>query len=129
MVKALDKETPENSTKRVILSNIQEMLNKDIEDFVCADTLKFFQRFQLSISFLNLDPRFWEENAEYKASAGMVQKLKVVNDAAERGVKLISDYANILTKDEDQKQAILQTVSEYRKLFPNVTKETMAKKL
>ena len=38
----------------------------------------------------------------------VVQILRVVNNVSERGVKLIEDFNTILTKDEDQKQFILQ---------------------
>lgn len=44
----------------------------------------------------------------------------VVNDVAERNVKLIEEYNTILTKDEDQKQYHLQVVNEYRKKYPHL---------
>lgn len=34
--------------------------------------------------------------------------LKVINDTAERGVKLIQDCNSIMSNDEDQKQHLLQ---------------------
>ena len=34
---------------------------------------------------------------EYKAGLEIVHNLKIVNDTAERGVKLMSDYNDILT--------------------------------
>ena len=36
----------------------------------------------------------WEANQEYQVMLLVVEKLAVVNDAAERGVKDIQDYAN-----------------------------------
>ena len=37
-----------------------------------------------------------------------VGNLKVVNDSAERGIKLIEDFKKKVTKDEHQKQFLLQ---------------------
>jgi hypothetical protein len=59
----------------------------------------------------------------------MVKKLKVVNDIAERGVKLIKDYNECLTKNEEQKQFILQIVSDYRRRFPDCNKKTLSRPL
>ena len=55
----------------------------------------------------------------------IVTALKVVNDTAERGVKLIQDYNLILTKDEEQKQFLLQVVQEHRRLYPDASKKTI----
>ena len=44
------------------------------------------------------------------------------NDIAERGIKMISDYAQTITKDESQRQALLQVVQEHGKLYPGQSK-------
>ena len=44
------------------------------------------------------------------------------NDIAEGGIKMISDYAQTITKDESQRQALLQVVQEHRKLHPGQSK-------
>ena len=41
--------------------------------------------------------------------------VKVVNDAAERGIKLASDYVQSLTKDSDVRQKLFQTVEYHRR--------------
>ena len=51
--------------------------------------------------------------------------MKVVNDIAERGMKLIEDNNKIITNDEQQKQYLLQVVSNYRKKLPDKTKKTL----
>lgn len=45
-----------------------------------------------------------------------------MNDVAERGVKLMQDCNNILTKDENEKQFVLQVVAADRKNCPTATK-------
>ena len=59
----------------------------------------------------------------------IVKRFHVVNDMAEGGVKLIQDYNESITKDEEQKQYVLQVVAECRKLFPNTLKATLSKPL
>ena len=54
-----------------------------------------------------------------------VRTVKTTNDTAERAVKLMSDYATILSKDEQMKQWILQAVDNNRKMFPNFNKSAL----
>ena len=44
------------------------------------------------------------------------------NDTAERGIEMISDYAQTITKDESQRQALLQVVQEHRIQHPGQSK-------
>lgn len=55
-----------------------------------------------------------------------IEKIRSVNDGAERGVKLIEDFNQLLTKNEDDMQFLLQAVCEYRKKYPSHTKSTLA---
>lgn len=43
-----------------------------------------------------------------------VQNLKVVNDAAARGISFIQTFNAILTNQEEQKQYLLQVVKQHR---------------
>lgn len=54
--------------------------------------------------------------------------LTVVNDTAERGVKLMQDFHGLMTVDEEQKQFLLRCVQEHRKMYPDCNKETLKKK-
>ena len=38
------------------------------------------------------------------------KKIKVVNDLAKRAVQLTQEYINVLAKDENQKQYLLQVI-------------------
>ena len=51
----------------------------------------------------------------------------MTNDCAERGIKLISEYADSLTRDSVVRQNIIQVVERHRKMYPNVNKTTLAK--
>ena len=49
-----------------------------------------------------------------------------VNDAADRGVKLHSDNATILTENEEQRASLLQAVEKYRRQYVDFEKSTLA---
>jgi len=67
----------------------------------------------------------WENNEDYNKALSILKNIPVINDVAERGVKLIEDYNNKITKDESQKQYLLQVVSDYCKKYPDHRKETL----
>ena len=58
-----------------------------------------------------VDPDKWTENEEFQQAVKFVKRLRVVNDIAERGVKLTQDFDCSITKNEEQKQFLLQIVS------------------
>lgn len=123
----LEKISTNESVKRVVIKahDIPEVLEKGIEYFVTAKTATFFERFNISRDFMQTDPSTWSEKDTFKKCFQIVTKLKVVNDTAERGVKLMEDYNKLITRNEDQKQYLLQVVQDYRRRFPDSKKETL----
>ena len=51
--------------------------------------------------------------------------MKVTNDLAERGVKLMEEYNKIHTNDEQQKQYLLQIVKKFSSSLPDKNKKTI----
>lgn len=132
MIINLNNKTDSNGKiKRLNLkeSGIPAFVKNEIEFFVSSETLDLFKIFNLDTEFLLNDPSTWKENSSYQRALKTVSKLRVVNDTAERGIKLIEDYNSVLTTNEEQKQFVLQIVSDYRKIFPDCKKETLKKKL
>ena len=121
MVKALDKiDTSENSVKKfeIFLNDVENFLTKGIENFILQKTRGFFDRFSIPMDFLQKDPLEWGDDNSFQIGLEIIKKLKVVNDTAERGVKLMEDYNKILSRSPEEKQYILQ------KLFHNIGKNT-----
>jgi exonuclease VII small subunit len=54
-----------------------------------------------------------------------VESLAVVNNSAERGIALMSQLNKTLTKNEDEKQKIIQVVENNRKQIPNPKKKKL----
>lgn len=115
-------------TKKVLLAfkDINdEFMKNDLSHFVTVDTKNFFLRFELPTEFLDTDPAVWAHRDDYQHAVNILKKLHVVNDTAERGVKLIEDYNDKLCRDIDEKQCLLQVVNDYRKNFPSSTKNKL----
>lgn len=102
---------------------------EDLSYFITEQSLSFFEKCNISLNFLHEDPSVWNDNLEYLKCFGLVAHLKVVNDTAERGVKLIQDFSQTLTHDEDQRQYLLQVVSECRNLYPDTSRTTLSTSL
>lgn len=76
----------------------------------------------LPIDFLKMTVDTWIHNIECIQATTTLKKRKVVNDVAERGIALITKYNAALTKNEEQKQHLLQVVAYHRKRFPDPKK-------
>lgn len=88
---------------------ITDFLNRDLPtDLFTPHTFSTFSRFNISTDFLQLDPLEWPNNDSYKKARSIIISLKVVNDTAERNVKLMEEFNQKATKNEEQKQYLLQ---------------------
>lgn len=120
-----DKETENLKRVHVRSSEINEFIRKELHDFVTANTIDFFGRFGISPQFLQVDPLYWRDTETYQKAKDIVINIKVVNDTAERGVKLMEEYNRILTNDEQEKQYLLQVVTDYKKQFDSHNKSSL----
>jgi hypothetical protein len=69
----------------------------------------------------------WQDMPGYREASTFVGNLLCTNDTAERGIKLISDYIGVITKDDEQRQYLLQAVEEHRTMYPDAKKSTLFK--
>lgn len=106
----------------VTLEEMFSYSGRDISHFVSSRTKIFFNRLSIDASFLQVDPSEWSQRDDYCGGKRVCQHLNVVNDAAERAIKLITDFNRSLTYDEEDKQFLLQVVEHYRKLYPSHNK-------
>lgn len=100
----------------------EAVANKTVADFVTSASGHIFEAFNIDTDFLVKDPSEWEEDPSFQSSKKALHGIAVVNDFAERGVALIQDYNQILTKDEQQRQYLLQVVEWHRRQFPEAKK-------
>lgn len=92
-----------------------------LADFVTTDSWYFFHLLQLDSSFLVEEVGDWDTNASYQAAKVNIQAINVINDSAERSVKLSSDFL-ASARSESHYQDVLQVVERDRKETPNLRK-------
>lgn len=97
----------------------------NLNNFVSSETRKFFDRFEICKDFLETDPETWSLNDDFNIARDKCRNMKVVNDCAERCVQLFTTYNQILTKDESQKQYLLQVVKDYTEKYPSSFKRNL----
>lgn len=127
--KNLDKDEGSARTIRVeVPANEAENFFQEVslEKFVSAQSLALFKRFKIKCDFLTEDPKNWPNNEDYLKLQSFIRSIKVINDTAERGIKLVHDFNNSLTKNEEQKQYLLQVVAECRRLYPDSSRSTLS---
>lgn len=100
----------EVKTKLLIkLDDLDYFLNKNLPlQIITKKSKKLFDRFGISQEFLQVDPVHWKDQESYINGRKILKSLRVVNDTAERGVKLMEEFNSKFTKDESQKQFVLQ---------------------
>jgi len=100
-----------------------------IENLVGERSVIIFQRFKFSVDdvqFLRYSSAKWDDFESFRKFKGLVSTLHVTNDLAERGIKILEDYKEILTEDAEQRQLILHCVEQSRKERPDFLKSTLA---
>lgn len=96
-------------------------LTTSLCDLVSHDSWYIFHILKLDSSFLNERVDMWPESEAFILSASNVKSLNVINDCAERGVKLSEDFL-ASAKSEDHYQNVLQVVEHSRHKQPNLRK-------
>lgn len=114
----------ENPPKRLQI-DVSKCLDMDIQHFVTKNTKSFFYCLDIPFAFLDSDPETWASRDDYATALETVTKLNVVNYVAERGVALIEEYNSIITRNEEQKQYLLQVVQDHRRLFSDCKKSSL----
>ena len=99
----------------------------DLERFVGKDSFLFFKILKLETAFLHtpVSERFKDQS--YLSAMGVVRHLCVVNDSAERGVKLCHDFLH-MSAQESRLQSLLQVVKNNKKAVPNQRKRKIESK-
>ena len=96
-----------------------------LSEFVGPGSHHIFYAVNTDTAWLSQDPNTWENIADFKATMDFVKGLKSVNDASERAIKLITDYNEGVTCDEESRQHLLQVVEYHRRAFPVFTKKCL----
>ena len=114
--------------KRRSLINLKDLKLKQVAYFAMTilNQSHGAKLVHLQADWLYLSPDLWPSNECFQEVKDFVSNLKVVNDTAERGLKVNQDYAAILTENEVQRISLLQIVEKHRKEFPIFGKSTLS---
>ena len=75
--------------------------------------------------WLQTPVKMWDLFSDYRKFKEYVINVSVVNDLAERGMHLITEFAS-KCKNREEREAVLQVVEEHRKNFPDFSKKTLS---
>ena len=101
--------------------NDQIVRMQDLSHFIREDSWSIFSLAGIDTGFFEVPAESWMENETFCNNKEIISSLSVVNDDAERGVKLSHDYI-CTAKKEDNLQSILQVVQNERNIIPNQRK-------
>lgn len=101
--------------------------NLDLSIFIGVDSWSLFTILEIDPGFLDMHPEKWNSDPQYIKAKAVVDSLSVVNDGAERGVKLAHDFLHTARK-ESNLQNILQVVENDRASLPNQRKRKVEPK-
>ena len=97
----------------------------NLSDLATSNTSKFFSILDLDVAFFGHPASEWATRDDYQKGRDIVSHLCVVNDHAERMVKLMTDYNKSVTKREEQYQHVLLGTHSLRKSLPDKKKSTL----
>ena len=67
----------------------------------------------------------WEMFADFRKFKEFAENVSVVNDLAERGMHLITEFAS-MCDNKEERQALLQVVEQHRQQFKDFSKKTLS---
>ena len=117
MVKALLKTSPTTNPVQA-MPVVKLFSNTKLREYVGPNSYTFFENLgDPTPSFLKTPVPTWATNPEYLRLQYKVSTLKVVNDSAERALGLLTEFNDgKITKNEEQKQFLYQTITHMRKI-------------
>lgn len=123
----LEKDFTSRHGKEYGKPKFQDVVPTNVVDAASSpDVWKFFEILQISHDFLKTPSDTWSDSISYLDGLRKTTEMKVCNDCAERGVKLIQDFLP-QSKKETKIQEIVQAVEKSRADCPNIKKKSKKK--
>ena len=123
----LKKHANRNTAANLSSQNAFQDRLEDLFDIAHRDAMSLIKIEEDRLFLEARDPSQWQYEIEYKKNKDVAQSFKVVNDLAERGVALVQEFNSSLTRNEEQKQYLLQVVEHHRRQFAEPTKAAAIK--
>lgn len=124
-MKALD--NGQWTERNLRLKDSTNIFKKNLDDLVSASSMTALKSLKLDIKFMfDNDVSGWNTLDSYKAAKKIVDSLQVVNDCAERTLKLMTDFNASFTTNESEMQKAIQVIEDNRKRIPNTKKSVLS---
>ncbi len=101
--------------------------NTGLENLLGPESHFLFDVLGVDNEWLEDDVGKWERYASYQRAKRFVQTVKVVNDAAERGIRVNSQCATVITDSPEEKHRLLQMAERHAHLFSDFSKKSLSK--
>ena len=108
--------------------DIKYLETKSLPDLASKATQEFFRILEIDVSFFDTPVSSRKTQKSYADGKKAVGGLTVINDHAERRIKLMQDYNRSLTKNEESFQNLLLNVEAGRKNLPDLKKTSLVKR-
>ena len=96
-----------------------------VAHFVTPDSWLLFDLLELTGEWLSVPCKFWPNFGEYSKLEEFCHNLPTVNDSAERGCHLITQFMNQV-HSEEARQDLLQCVEHWRRIIePDLSKKSL----
>ena len=128
IIQAFNKPPIANNSRRLDGHALGKLDGVNLHNFVSSQSQQILHLLEVNTDFINHPPSEWNEIESYKLASHRATFLQVVNDTAERGVKLMQDFNSSITKCEEQKQYLLQVVEQHRTTFKKPLKRVLIEK-
>jgi hypothetical protein len=114
--------------RKIKLSPSTDLSRCELWNLVDASSICALQLLKVDLDLiLYKDPSTWEEHQSYKDAVAFVASISVVNDMAERAIKLITECnSHKRTKNEAELQKIVQSIEDNRKRLSSVSKSAVS---
>lgn len=115
------------TTRNWRLLDSSEIFEKDLDDLVDASSMSALKSLKIDIQFMfDNDVADWKNLDSYKSAKTIVDSLQVVNDCAERTLKLMTDFNDSFTSKEPEMQRAIQVIEDNRKRIPSMKKSVLS---
>ena len=84
-----------------------------------------FHLLGISAEFLTKDQKDWETDSDFERLSEFARNFRVVNDVVEHSVQLATDYNELITRDEMQRQCLYVGVNKRRKERSDLRRKTL----
>ena len=107
-------------------AELNKLKKKQLHELVTSSSTAALQSLGLDATILSgIDPKTWEDIAEFCYTKAIVKFVKVINDTAERSVALMSTFNQSITKTESEMQKLTQVVEGNIKCIPDCCKSIL----